>query len=107
MQDLSVLRLNVDKGMLNYEKLMAIKQFCKKSDVVLLQETCGYNKETLWKKYLGRKGKFSLYQANEARGVASLCNEKFGKADSEGRVTSILVSYQNMNVIKKYLTSTV
>ena len=98
MNNMSVLSLNVDKGMLNYDKLLAIKQFCKNSDVVLLQETRGYQKETVWKKYLGRKGKFSFFKEN-SRGVAALVNEKFEiigtNKDTEGRVASVLVQNKN------------
>ena len=101
MNNISVISLNVDKGMLNYDKLLAIKQFCKSSDVVLLQETRGLQKETLWKKYLGRKGKFSFFREN-SRGVAALVNEKFEvigtNNDSEGRVASTLIQNKNIKV---------
>jgi hypothetical protein len=66
MFDIKIKCLNVDKGMLNYDKLISIKNFCQNSDVVLLQETRGLRKETLWKKQLGRQGKFSFFKENSS-----------------------------------------
>ena len=101
MNELSVISLNVDKGMLNFDKLMAVKAFCKASDVVLLQETRGFCKETMWKKYLGRQGTFSFFKEN-ARGAAALINQKFDVLqkdnDHQGRVSSILVQRVNQKI---------
>ena len=80
--------------MVNYEKIMVVKNYVNKYDIVFLQETRGFQTETLWKKQMGKKGKFSFFQKN-ARGVAVLVSEKFDLlkvlTDSKGRVASVLV----------------
>ena len=106
--DLKVKCLNVDKGITNYDKLMAIKQFSKQDDILLLQETRGYRTECLWKKYLGRKGKFSFFKEN-ARGVAALIREPFDvvqtDTDQNGRISSVLARQGDftIGVISFYL----
>ncbi len=101
MNEFSVCSLNVNKGMLSFDKLMAVKCFCKDNDVVLLQETRGYRKEVLWKKWLGRKGKFSFHNEN-SRGVAALVNEKFkvldSRCDNNGRISSLLVQLKDIKL---------
>ncbi len=51
------------------------------------------NKSTMWKKTLGRKGKFSFY--HNSRGAAALCNDKFdviwSESDMEGRLAVVLL----------------
>ena len=74
--------------MLKYEKLLEIKNTLK-DDIILLQETHGEKKATLWKNQFGRQGTFSFHK-NNSRGVGALANLKFNHPthfrDKKGRI---------------------
>ena len=110
MNELKITTLNISNGLQNYNKLLAVKQFCRE-EIILLQETRGKNNETLWKKYLGREGKFSFYEDN-ARGAAALinldANIKNTFNDKQGRIAAITTTYKEkkLGIISVYAPNT-
>ncbi len=101
MNSFTVSTLNINKGMLNLEKLFAIKNFLQPDDVILLQETRGYDHEQLWKKYFDRKGKFSFFEKN-SRGVGVLAKDSFdairSRIDQHGRVAGVLYKFGEQKI---------
>ena len=107
-KEISILTLNVNKGITEYKKQLKLKEYAKDFDVILLQETRGYKKSVLWKKYLGREGKFSFYREN-ARGAAALCRPHIQitqkMCDNNGRIAACILTDEGVQtaIISVYM----